>query len=124
MASFSPEMDACSYGSRQLASGDPRCCRGPVNMAIDEAIGRAVAEGRVPPTLRFYAWEPPCVSLGRNQSLASIDTQRCAGLGYDIVRRPTGGRAILHTDELTYSVAAPDNHPLMAGMVPRCLFAH
>jgi lipoyl(octanoyl) transferase len=86
-------------------------------MAVDEAIGRAVAEGIAPPTLRFYAWEPACVSLGRNQPLASIDRERCAARGYDVVRRPTGGRAILHTDELTYSIVAPPDHPLMAGMV-------
>lgn len=86
-------------------------------MAIDEAIGRAVAAGLVPPTLRFYAWEPPCVSLGRHQPLAEIDLARCAARGYDVVRRPTGGRAILHTDELTYSVVARPDHPIMAGMV-------
>ena len=86
-------------------------------MAIDEAITMAIAEGLAPPTLRFYAWAPPCVSLGRNQKYADIDIARCAARGYDIVRRPTGGRAILHTDELTYSVIAPPDHPLMAGLV-------
>ena len=86
-------------------------------MAIDEAITLAIAEGLVPATLRFYAWAPPCVSLGRNQKLAEIDAARCAARGYAIVRRPTGGRAILHTDELTYSVIAPPDHPLMAGYV-------
>jgi lipoate-protein ligase A len=86
-------------------------------MAIDEAIGLAVAEGIVLPTLRLYAWEPPCVSLGRHQPLAEIDMARCAALGYDIVRRLTGGRAILHTDELTYSVTARPDHPIMAGLV-------
>ena len=86
-------------------------------MAIDEAISRAVAEGVAPPTLRFYAWEPPCVSLGRNQPLADLDLARIAARGYHVVRRPTGGRAILHTDELTYSVIASPEHPLMAGLV-------
>jgi lipoate-protein ligase A len=86
-------------------------------MAVDEAVAQAVAEGVAPPTLRFYAWEPPCVSLGRHQPLAAVDTRRCAELGYDIVRRPTGGRAILHTDELTYSLAATPSHPLMNGLV-------
>ena len=90
---------------------------GAENMAIDEAITMAIAEGLAPPTLRFYAWAPPCVSLGRNQKYADIDIARCAAHGYDIVRRPTGGRAILHTDELTYSVIAPPDHPLMAGLV-------
>lgn len=90
---------------------------GAENMAIDEAIAQAIAAGLVPPTLRFYAWAPPCVSLGRNQKGAEVDTAYCAALGYDIVRRPTGGRAILHTDELTYSIIAAPDHPLMAGLV-------
>jgi lipoyl(octanoyl) transferase len=91
--------------------------QGTVNMAVDEAIARAAAEGLVPPTLRFYAWAPPCVSLGRHQPQAAVDARRCAELGYHIVRRPTGGRAILHTDELTYSVAARQDDPMMRGMV-------
>ena len=86
-------------------------------MAVDEAISRGIAEGRVPPTLRFYAWAPPCVSLGRNQPIAGIDLAQIAALGYQVVRRPTGGRAILHTDELTYSLIAPPEHPLMTGYV-------
>lgn len=90
---------------------------GAENMAVDEAITMAIAEGLVPPTLRFYAWAPPCVSMGRNQKNAEIDIARCAARGYDIVRRPTGGRAILHTDELTYSVVAAPDHPLMTGLV-------
>ena len=90
---------------------------GAENMAIDEAIGAAVGARREPPTLRFYAWDPPCVSLGRNQPMSAIDTARCAALGYHVVRRPTGGRAILHTDELTYSVVAPTDDPVMQGLV-------
>lgn len=90
---------------------------GALNMAVDEAISRAVAAGDAPPTLRFYAWAPPCVSLGRHQPLAAIDTARCRALGYDIVRRPTGGRAILHTDEFTYSAIATPDQPPMQGLV-------
>ncbi len=90
---------------------------GAENMAVDEAIAQAVAARRSSPTFRLYAWKPACVSLGRNQAYSSIDDARCAKLGYDIVRRPTGGRAILHTDELTYSLIAPDDHPLMQGMI-------
>jgi lipoate-protein ligase A len=86
-------------------------------MAIDEAIGRVAAQGMAPPTLRFYMWSPPCVSLGRHQKFSDIDLEACAARGYDVVRRPTGGRAILHTDELTYSVAAPDDDPRVAGGV-------
>ncbi len=93
-------------------------------MAVDEAIARAVSAGESPPTLRFYGWAPPCVSLGRSQPLGSIDRERCSALGYDIVRRPTGGRAILHTDELTYSICAPVGHSLMGGMVLDAYLAH
>jgi lipoate-protein ligase A len=67
--------------------------------------------------VRFYAWAPPCVSLGRNQAVAGVDLARCAAQGYDVVRRPTGGRAILHTDEMTYSLIASPEHPLMQGYV-------
>lgn len=90
---------------------------GAYNMAADEAISQGIAAKIVPPTLRFYAWAPPCVSLGRNQAAAGVDLARCATRGYDVVRRPTGGRAILHTDEMTYSVAASPEHPLMQGYV-------
>jgi lipoate-protein ligase A len=90
---------------------------GAWNMAVDEAIAAHAGRGDVPPTLRFYQWQPACVSLGRHQPLADIDLARCADLGYDVVRRPTGGRAILHTDELTYSVAGPQDDPILAGAV-------
>ena len=86
-------------------------------MAVDEAIAAHAGRGDVPPTLRFYQWQPACVSLGRHQALADIDLARCRGLGYDVVRRATGGRAILHTDELTYSVAGPQDNPVLAGAV-------
>lgn len=89
---------------------------GAMNMAIDEAILLAVAGNRSPPTLRFYGWCPPCVSVGRAQSLErEIDLAACQRLGYTWVRRPTGGRAILHIDELTYSVAVPQSEERVAG---------
>jgi lipoate-protein ligase A len=88
---------------------------GPMNMAVDHAIMEAVAEGRVPPTLRFYAWEPPCLSLGYTQPASDIDQQRLNANGWQLVRRLTGGRAILHTDELTYSVAVQADNPIVAG---------
>ncbi|HWI60540.1 MAG TPA: biotin/lipoate A/B protein ligase family protein [Symbiobacteriaceae bacterium] len=75
-------------------------------MAIDEAIMRAHGRGEVPPTLRFYGWEPAAVSIGYFQSMAKeidLDAVRAGGWGY--VRRPTGGRMIFHHMELTYSVA-------------------
>ncbi|NWF69591.1 MAG: lipoate--protein ligase family protein [Chloroflexi bacterium] len=90
---------------------------GAYNMGVDEALLRAVARGDWPPTLRLYAWSPPCLSLGQGQGLAEVDSERLAALGWGLVRRPSGGRAILHTDELTYSVALPGDHPLVAGDV-------
>lgn len=86
-------------------------------MAIDEAILRAVAAGLVLPTLRLYAWAPPCLSLGRAQPLANVDLEALHAAGFDLVRRPTGGKAILHADELTYSVIAPESEPRVAGGV-------
>lgn len=90
---------------------------GATNMAVDEAILRAVAAGKVPPTLRFYAWEPGCLSLGRAQSATDVDQEAVRAAGFDMVRRPTGGRAILHIDELTYSVVAPQTEPRVGGDV-------
>jgi lipoate-protein ligase A len=86
-------------------------------MAIDEAIMDAVAEGTSPATLRFYAWSPPCLSLGRSQPLSDADLVACRAASVDVVRRPTGGRAILHTDELTYSVALLQSDPRATGDV-------
>jgi len=89
---------------------------GATNMAIDEAILTGVIDGTSPPTLRFYGWSPPCVSIGYAQSLRDeIDLDACARQGYGLVRRPTGGRAVLHIDELTYSVVAPQTEPRVAG---------
>jgi len=90
---------------------------GVANMAIDEAILLTVAAGMAPPTLRFFAWQPPCLSLGFSQPQAEVDFERLRALGWGLVRRPTGGRAILHTDELTYSVIAPMKEPRVAGNV-------
>ena len=88
---------------------------GALNMAIDEAMLIALADGTSPPTLRFYSWAPPCLSLGRNQPATDADLPACRAAGIDLVRRPTGGRAILHADELTYSVALMAGDPRAAG---------
>jgi len=79
---------------------------GAYNMALDEALLHgAIAGGQ--PVLRIYAWQPPAVSLGYFQQLdESIDRAEITRRGFGLVRRPTGGRAILHKDEVTYSVAA------------------
>ncbi|MBX9948305.1 MAG: lipoate--protein ligase family protein [Candidatus Obscuribacterales bacterium] len=73
------------------------------NMAVDEAILEAHIAGAVPPTLRFYGWAPPAVSIGYGQKLPPKAQEKIVERGFDVVRRPTGGRAVLHLDELTYS---------------------
>ncbi|HSV56534.1 MAG TPA: biotin/lipoate A/B protein ligase family protein [Magnetospirillaceae bacterium] len=86
---------------------------GAFNMGLDEAILVAVAEGRQPPTLRLYGWDPPAVTLGYFQGLEDeVDREACARLGADVVRRVTGGGAVFHDAELTYSLALPEGHPL------------
>jgi lipoate-protein ligase A len=81
---------------------------GPRNMAVDEALLRSRIDGAGPPTVRLYGWRPATVSLGYAQPLdAAVDLARCAALGVGLVRRPTGGSAILHEPpacEVTYSV--------------------
>lgn len=89
--------------------------RGAWNMALDEAIQQCVGEGVSPLTLRLYAWQPACLSIGYAQPLADVDQARLQALGWDLVRRPTGGKAILHADELTYAITGPAKHPLFAG---------
>jgi lipoate-protein ligase A len=76
-------------------------------MALDEALMESVREGGEA-VLRFYRWEPACLSLGRNQPAAGrYREDRIAAEGWEVVRRPTGGRAVLHDRELTYSVVTP-----------------
>jgi len=88
---------------------------GAWNMAVDEAILEAVSSKEAMPTLRLYAWQPACLSLGYSQNFSDVDLERLQARGWGIVRRLTGGRAILHTDELTYALIAPADEPLVAG---------
>ena len=90
---------------------------GAWNMAVDEAILEHIGRGESIPTLRLYAWDPPCLSLGHAQPFADVDVERLKQHGWEVVRRATGGRAILHTDELTYSVIAPNDEPRVEGSV-------
>lgn len=90
---------------------------GAWNMAADEAILEHVHRGESKPTLRLYAWQPPCLSLGYAQPFSDVDMERLKSHGWDVVRRVTGGRAILHTDELTYSVTGSADDPILAGGV-------
>lgn len=77
------------------------------NMAIDEAVFRKNIRGESPPTLRFYGWQSPALSIGYFQDYRKeVDDEACRKFGVEVVRRPTGGKAVLHERELTYAVVA------------------
>jgi lipoyl(octanoyl) transferase len=100
---------------------------GFTNMAVDEALLESLAAEQGPPTLRFYSWSPPALSLGYGQSIAGeIDFHRCASLGIDVVRRSTGGRAVLHDHEVTYSVVIRADDPMVASglLAPYLTISH
>lgn len=83
------------------------------NMGLDEAVLESVSAGAVPPTLRLYAWDPAAVSLGYFQGLhEEVDIEACHARGVDVVRRITGGGAVFHQAEVTYSIVIPEHHPL------------
>lgn len=85
---------------------DPTGASGAINMAIDAGL-LALAERTGRAFLRLYRFDPPCLSFGRNEPAAGYDRAAIARLGADVVRRPTGGRAVWHEHEVTYAVAAP-----------------
>ncbi len=82
-------------------------------MALDEAILIAHSQGLVPPTVRFYGWDPPTLSIGYFQRIAEVDRAALQANGLGLVRRPTGGRAVLHDREVTYSIVVSESHPMM-----------
>jgi lipoate-protein ligase A len=81
------------------------------NMAIDKAVMVSCSRGKVPPTVRFYTWKPPAISIGYFQSLnEEVDLDACKSLGVEFVRRITGGGAVFHDKELTYSIIIPESN--------------
>jgi lipoate-protein ligase A len=98
---------------------------GSRNMALDTALARLAGDGKAQPVgggmarptdggaaqpiLRLYGWRPPAISLGFHQSPDDLDLEKCKNDGLDVVMRPTGGRAILHAEELTYAVILPES---------------
>lgn len=82
------------------------------NMAIDECMINWLTTGEIPPTIRFYGWETPTLSVGKNQNVGRvIDLAAVSSYGFEFVRRLTGGSAVLHDNELTYSLVVEENHP-------------
>ncbi len=89
-----------------------------LNMAIDEAILTHHLRGEVPPTLRVFKWTQTAISLGRFQSIErEIELEACQRLGVALVRRPTGGRAVYHRDEFTYSIVIGKRDGVPSGVV-------
>jgi lipoate-protein ligase A len=84
------------------------------NMALDEAIATAVRKNNAPPSLRIYGWDMPSVSIGSFQKISDVNIEYCEKNHIPIVRRPTGGRAILHNFELTYSFSVNTKHRLFS----------
>jgi len=89
-----------NYAWRLIDTGS---CSAAYNMALDEAIAITVRQDLSPPTLRIYGWNRPSLSIGCFQKSGDVDTAYCRDNDIHIVRRPTGGRAVLHNDEITYS---------------------
>ncbi|MED1739707.1 biotin/lipoate A/B protein ligase family protein [Bacillus swezeyi] len=84
------------------------------NMALDEALLYWHSQKKIPPTIRFYGWNPPTLSVGYFQNIEKeIDLEAVKKHGLGFVRRPTGGRGVLHDQELTYSVIVSEEHPEM-----------
>ncbi len=89
-------------------------CSPAFNMALDEALMEWHSAGKIPPTIRFYGWNPATLSIGYFQKVnREIDMDAVNHYDLGFVRRPTGGRAVLHDQELTYSVIVSEDHPNM-----------
>jgi lipoyl(octanoyl) transferase len=79
---------------------------GATQMSVDAALMQNPSRTAVP-TFRIYRWRPRCISLGYHQIQFPIHFERCRSEGVDVVRRPTGGRAVFHSDEITYAIVIP-----------------
>ncbi|MEH7494521.1 lipoate--protein ligase family protein [Neobacillus niacini] len=89
-------------------------CSPSFNMALDEALLDWHSQGKIPPVIRFYGWDPATLSIGYFQKVdKEIDLEAVKAHGLGFVRRPTGGRGVLHEHELTYSVIVSEDHPEM-----------
>lgn len=96
---------------------DSGACDAFYNMALDEAVSVFVRGGQCPPTLRFYSWDRPSLSIGCFQKTGGIDRDYLREKDIPLVRRPTGGRAILHAEELTYSFSSKTEGAFQAGIL-------
>jgi lipoate-protein ligase A len=90
---------------------------GADNMLRDRALLDACARGAIAGAIRVYGFTPACLSLGRMQPMADVDLEACSRDGVDVVRRPSGGRAVLHDQEVTYAVVCRSTDPVFGGRV-------
>lgn len=99
--------------------------RGAENMRLDTDLLRRCAAGETTGAIRVYWFDPACLSLGRMQPESDVDAAACARDGIDVVRRPSGGRAVLHEDEVTYAVVCRADDPWFGGdVVTSCARIH
>ncbi|QDI92925.1 lipoate--protein ligase family protein [Salicibibacter halophilus] len=97
---------------------DSGACSPSYNMALDEMLLHWNSKGLIPPIIRFYEWNPATLSIGYFQKIhKEIDLEAVERHGLGLVRRPTGGRGVLHDKELTYSVIVSEDHPYMPATV-------
>jgi lipoate-protein ligase A len=104
-----------SFTTWRLIKSPP--ASGTWNMAVDDALLERINEDDGLSILRLYAWEPACLSIGYAQPISEINTAKLRELNWNLVRRPTGGRAILHNHELTYSVISKNDNPHLRGSI-------
>jgi lipoyl(octanoyl) transferase len=90
---------------------------GARNMALDQALLDNASRAGFIPTMRFYSWSPAALSIGRFQPADDVDLEVCTAEGIDVVRRPTGGKSILHLDDFTYSIVIPPSYPMPDSVV-------
>jgi len=86
----------------------PIYTNGAKQMALDEAILISCSKGKSPPTLRFYQFDPPAITIGFHQNIKNFNLEKIQKKGFDIVRRMTGGTAVLHKDDFVYSLVFPE----------------
>jgi lipoyl(octanoyl) transferase len=90
---------------------------GADNMRTDSLLLQQCAASEIAGVIRLYWFDPPCLSLGRLQPMSDVDLERCRRDGVDVVRRPSGGRAVLHDQEVTYAVVCRDSDEHFGGRV-------
>ncbi len=107
MVSFDPKNEASkAFPFKKIVVFPFEKFSGAMNMALDFYLAQQIG-GEDAPVLRFYGWEPFCLSLGYHQNPEFVDFKAVKKKGYHVVRRPTGGSAILHSEELTYGLIVP-----------------